>query len=80
MFTLIQKHNLYSVIHDMLLDLMDLDYKQTIVLLLQKNTISSDKIVEKLRWNELHLYRVIKILLKKIWTILILIFSFLVFR
>ncbi|CAH1107551.1 unnamed protein product [Psylliodes chrysocephalus] len=56
-FTLIQKHNLYSVIHDMLLDLMDLDYKQTIVLLLQKNTISSDKIVEKLRWNELHLYR-----------------------
>lgn len=58
MFTLIQKHNLYGVIQDMLIDLMDLDHKKTIDLLLEKNTISSDKIVEKLRQNELHLYRV----------------------
>ncbi|KAJ8916506.1 hypothetical protein NQ315_000148 [Exocentrus adspersus] len=56
-FTLIQKHNLYGVIQDMLIDLMDLDHKKTIELLLEKNTISSDKIVEKLRQNELHLYR-----------------------
>ncbi|CAG9831675.1 unnamed protein product [Diabrotica balteata] len=56
-FVLIQKHNLYSVIQDMLLDLMDLDHKKTIDLLLQKNTISSDKIVEKLKENPLHLYR-----------------------
>lgn len=57
-FTLIQKHNLYGVIQDMLIDLMDLDHKKTIELLLEKNTISSDKIVEKLKQNELHLYRV----------------------
>mgnify|MGYP005984415323 CR=1 len=58
MFTLIQKHNLYGVIQDMLIDLMELDHKQTIALLLDKNTISTDKIVEKLRPTELHLYRV----------------------
>jgi hypothetical protein len=57
-FTLIQKHNLYGVIQDMLIDLMELDHKQTIALLLEKNTISSDKIVEKLRPTQLHLYRV----------------------
>lgn len=44
----------------MLIDLMDLDHKKTIELLLEKNTISSDKIVEKLGQNELHLYRVNK--------------------
>lgn len=56
-FTLIQKHNLYGVIQDMLIDLMDLDHEKTIELLLEKNTISSDKIVEKLRQKEQHLYR-----------------------
>ncbi|XP_066257925.1 vacuolar protein sorting-associated protein 41 homolog [Euwallacea similis] len=56
-FTLIQKHNLHSVIHDMLIDLMDLDYKKTVALLLEKNNISSEKIVEKLRPSPLHLYR-----------------------
>ncbi|CAG9814950.1 unnamed protein product [Phaedon cochleariae] len=55
-FTLIQKHNLYGVIQDMLLDLMDLDHQKTIALLLEKHTISTDKIVEKLRENESHLY------------------------
>lgn len=57
-FTLIQKHNLYGVIYDILLDLMDLDYKKTINLLLEKNTIPSDVIIEKLKQNELHLYQV----------------------
>ncbi|KAL3270997.1 hypothetical protein HHI36_021499 [Cryptolaemus montrouzieri] len=56
-FALIQKHNLYSVIQDMLVDLMDLDYKKTVTLLMEKNTISPEKIVEKLRKNEFHLYR-----------------------
>ncbi|XP_015836358.1 vacuolar protein sorting-associated protein 41 homolog isoform X2 [Tribolium castaneum] len=56
-FTLIQKHNLYGVIQDMLIDLMELDHKKTIALLLEKNSISSDKIVEKLKPTELHLYR-----------------------
>ena len=42
----------------MLIDLMELDYKKTIALLLEKNSIPSEKIVEKLRANELHLYRV----------------------
>lgn len=44
----------------MLIDLMELDYKKTIALLLEKNTISTDKIVEKLKSTELHLYRVRK--------------------
>lgn len=57
-FTLIQKHNLYGVIYDILLDLMDLDYKKTINLLLEKNNIPSDVIIEKLKQNELHLYQV----------------------
>lgn len=57
-FTLIQNHNLHSVIQDMLADLMDLDYKKTVALLLEKNNIPSEKIVEKLRPSPLHLYRV----------------------
>lgn len=56
-FTLIQNHNLYNVILNMLVDLMDLDHKKTIALLLDTNTISSEKIVEKLGSNQLHLYR-----------------------
>ncbi|XP_019871833.1 vacuolar protein sorting-associated protein 41 homolog [Aethina tumida] len=56
-FTLIQKHKLYSVIQDMLTELMDLDYKKAIALLLEKDTISTDTIVEKLKHNQLHLYR-----------------------
>lgn len=42
----------------MLLDLMDLDYKKTIALLLETHTFSSDEIVEKLKQKELHLYQV----------------------
>ncbi|KAG5873450.1 hypothetical protein JTB14_007217 [Gonioctena quinquepunctata] len=55
-FVLIQKHNLYRVIQDMLLDLMELDHKKTIELLLEKNSISSEKIVERLRGKERYLY------------------------
>ncbi|KAL1502552.1 hypothetical protein ABEB36_007677 [Hypothenemus hampei] len=56
-FTLIQKHNLHSVIYDKLIDLMDLDYKKTVALLLEKNNVSSEKIVEKLKSSPVHLYR-----------------------
>lgn len=42
----------------MLTELMDLDYKKAIALLLEKDTISTDTIVEKLKHNQLHLYRV----------------------
>lgn len=58
MFTLIQNHNLYPVIQDMLIDLMELDYKKTIALLLEKNTIPTETIVEKLQEKQLHLFRV----------------------
>ncbi|CAH1988123.1 unnamed protein product [Acanthoscelides obtectus] len=56
-FTLIEKHNLYSVIEDMLTTFMDLDYKKTIALLLDKQPIPSGIVVEKLKSNKLHLYR-----------------------
>ncbi|CAH0548772.1 unnamed protein product [Brassicogethes aeneus] len=56
-FTLIQKHNLYGVIQDMLIDLMELDHKKAIALLLEKNTISSDVIVDKLKDHRIHLFR-----------------------
>lgn len=58
-FTLIQKHNLNVVIYDMLIELMDLDYKKTITLLLDQHIIPTDDIVEKLKQNELHLYQVL---------------------
>ncbi|XP_044763027.1 vacuolar protein sorting-associated protein 41 homolog [Coccinella septempunctata] len=56
-FALIQKHNLYGVIQDMLVDLMDLDYKKTVALLMEKNHIPSETIVESLSKHEFHLYR-----------------------
>ncbi|KAF2904559.1 hypothetical protein ILUMI_01606 [Ignelater luminosus] len=56
-FNLIQKHNLYGVIHDMIVDLMDLDYEKTIALLLEKNRIPAEVIVDKLKNHELQLYR-----------------------
>ncbi|XP_030754784.1 vacuolar protein sorting-associated protein 41 homolog [Sitophilus oryzae] len=56
-FTLIQKHKLFGVIQDMLIELMDLDDKKTIALLLEKDSIPVEKIVEKLKENKLHLYK-----------------------
>lgn len=57
-FTLIQKHNLYSVIHNMIVELMDLDYEKTISLLLEKDRIPSEIVVEKLQNHEFLLFRV----------------------
>lgn len=57
-FHLIKKHKLYGAIHDMIVDLMVLDYEQTISLLLDKNQVPSEIVVEKLQNQELQLYRV----------------------
>ncbi|XP_045469262.1 vacuolar protein sorting-associated protein 41 homolog [Harmonia axyridis] len=56
-FALIQKYNLYDVIQDMLVDLMDLDYKKTVALLMEKNRLPPETIVESLSKHEFHLYR-----------------------
>lgn len=56
-FTLIQKHNLLSAIESRLIELMDLDHKKTVALLLEKN-ISPEHIVERLKSSPIHLYRV----------------------
>lgn len=42
----------------MIVDLMDLDYEKTIALLLEKNRIPSEVVVDKLKNQELQLYRV----------------------
>lgn len=57
-FNFIRKHKLYGVICDMLIELMNLDHEQTVNLLLEKNNINPDVVVEKLKNHELHLYRV----------------------
>lgn len=66
-FNLIQKYNLYNVIHDMIIELMDLDHEKTIGLLLEKETIASEIVVEKLKNHELLLYRVNWRVLFRIW-------------
>lgn len=57
-FNLIQKHNLYNVIHDMIIELMDLDAEKTIAMLLEKNRIPPEVVVEKLKNHEQLLYKV----------------------
>lgn len=57
-FNLIQKHNLYNVIHDMITELMDLDAEKTIAMLLEKNRIPPEVVVEKLKNHEQLLYKV----------------------
>lgn len=57
-FTLIKKQDLYKVIEDMIVELMDLDYEQTVSMLLERNTITSETVIEKLKNHEQHLYRV----------------------
>ncbi|KAK4877794.1 hypothetical protein RN001_010300 [Aquatica leii] len=55
-FNLIQEHNLHGVIHDMIVDLMNLDKDKTMSLLLEKNQIPSEIVIDKLKNNELQLY------------------------
>ena len=59
-FQLIQKHQLHNSVYDMIEGLMDLDSDKTIQLLLDKDRISSEIIVEKLKNNPRFLYRVIQ--------------------
>lgn len=58
MFNLIQKHQLYNVIHDMIIELMDLDAEKTIGMLLEKNRIPPEVVVDKLKNHEQLLYKV----------------------
>ncbi|XP_025830960.1 vacuolar protein sorting-associated protein 41 homolog [Agrilus planipennis] len=64
-FNLIKKHNLYNVIHDMIIELMDLNPEITIELLLQQKHVPSEVVVEKLKNHELYLYRYLDALDKK---------------
>lgn len=57
-FNLIKEHNLYSVIHDMIIELMDLDHEKAISLLLEKDQVPCEVVIEKLQNHELLLYRV----------------------
>ncbi|KAF5292644.1 hypothetical protein FQR65_LT11196 [Abscondita terminalis] len=52
-FDLIQQHNLYNVIHDMIVDLMNLDKEKTMVLL---KKVPVEIVTEKLKNNEQMLY------------------------
>ncbi|XP_054269430.1 vacuolar protein sorting-associated protein 41 homolog [Macrosteles quadrilineatus] len=54
-FELIAKHSLYSVIHSMIEDLMELDADQTVALLLDH--VTPDVVVKRLQHNKQRLYQ-----------------------
>lgn len=56
-FDLIRTHKLYSVIKDMIVELMNLDHEKAINLFLEKNRISSEDVVKKLVNHEALLYK-----------------------
>lgn len=56
-FSLISKHNLYSVIHDKILDLMTLDCERAISILLDKTKVPVEVVEKQLEKNNLFLYR-----------------------
>lgn len=56
-FTLIEKHKLHAMIHDMIVELMQLDSEKAIALLLD-NKIPPEVVVTKLRDHERLLYNV----------------------
>lgn len=55
-FNLIQERNLHGVIHNMILDLMNLDKDKTVALLLEKNQVPPEVVIEKLSDHEMQLY------------------------
>uniref|UniRef100_A0A1B0CTY4 Putative vacuolar assembly/sorting protein vps41 n=1 Tax=Lutzomyia longipalpis TaxID=7200 RepID=A0A1B0CTY4_LUTLO len=55
-FALIKKHDLYAVIHRMIVPLMQLDTEKAIAMLLEKNKIASDVVVAQLEAREDFLY------------------------
>lgn len=57
-FLLIQKHQLYSSVYDMIEGLMDLDADRAIQFFLEKDRVPSEIVVQKLQNNHRYLYMV----------------------
>lgn len=57
-FLLIQKHQLYNAVHDMIEGLMDLDVDKAIHFFLEKDRVESNIVVQKLQNNQRYLYLV----------------------
>ena len=57
-FQLIQKHQLYNSIYDMIEGLMDLDAERAIQFFLEKDRVPSEIVVQKLQNNHRYLYLV----------------------
>ncbi|CAG2062815.1 unnamed protein product [Timema podura] len=55
-FQLIHKHNLYSSINNMIVELMDLDTEQALIILLEKDRVNADVVVSCLENNHRYLY------------------------
>ncbi|XP_014223036.1 vacuolar protein sorting-associated protein 41 homolog isoform X1 [Trichogramma pretiosum] len=64
-FQLIQKHKLYDSVYDMIEGLMDLDSEKAIQFFLEKEKVSPEIIVEKLKNNQYYLYLYLDALDKK---------------
>lgn len=57
-FELIKKHDLYAVIHGVIVQLIELDSDKAIAMLLEKNSISPDVVVQQLEQRQEFLYLV----------------------
>ncbi|XP_033218064.1 vacuolar protein sorting-associated protein 41 homolog [Belonocnema kinseyi] len=64
-FQLIQKHQLYNSVYDMIEGLMDLDSERAIQFFLEKERVPSDIVVQKLQNNHRYLYMYLDALHKK---------------
>ncbi|XP_043470755.1 vacuolar protein sorting-associated protein 41 homolog [Leptopilina heterotoma] len=64
-FQLIQKHQLYNAVYDMIEGLMDLDAERAIQFFLDKERVPSDIVVQKLQNNHRYLYMYLDALDKK---------------
>ncbi|XP_015603848.1 vacuolar protein sorting-associated protein 41 homolog isoform X2 [Cephus cinctus] len=64
-FHLIQKHQLYNSIYDMIEGLMDLDAERAIQFFLEKDRVPSNIVVQKLRNNHRYLYMYLDALHRK---------------
>lgn len=57
-FELIKKHNLYDEIYQKIVPLIQLDSEQAIAMLLQRNKIAPEVVIEQLKNHEEYLYMV----------------------
>lgn len=57
-FELIKKHNLYDEIYQKIVPLIQLDSEQAISMLLERNKIPSEVVIEQLQNHEEYLYMV----------------------